>query len=203
MVGYMLARLKFRRAVRAAKKNEDGATAVEFAILSLPFMALLFGIIEISIVFFLGSTLEHATSVATRKVRTGEYQSAGNTDAAALKSAICNEMRGFGNCANLRIDVESHASGKFKNIVLDDSPQECDGMDNNGNFDQDLMDQCEADPPVMPGDQYTPTASGDVVIVRVQYKYKLSVSGKLTRLANASGNYRIINATTAFRNEPF
>jgi len=45
-----------RHALRLAKrfkKNDDGATAVEFAFVALPFFALLFGIMEPTLLWFM------------------------------------------------------------------------------------------------------------------------------------------------------
>jgi len=66
-----------RSALRFAKrfrKNEDGATAIEFAFVALPFFALLFGIMELAIVFFINSALVHSTSEAGRHIRVGNFQ---------------------------------------------------------------------------------------------------------------------------------
>ena len=61
-----------RHALRFAKRftrNEDGATAIEFAIVALPFFALLFGILELAVVFFINSALVQATAEAGRVLR--------------------------------------------------------------------------------------------------------------------------------------
>jgi len=86
------------------KKDEDGATAIEFAFVALPFFALLFGIMELAIVFFINSALVHATSEAGRHVRVGNFQACGGAD--QFKALVCGNMRGLGNCwKNVRIDV--------------------------------------------------------------------------------------------------
>ncbi len=185
---------KQRFAARYAQ-NAKGATALEFAILGIPFMALLFGIIELAVIFFIGSIIEHATAEASRDIRTGEFQSAGNSSA-AFKDAICANMSGVGSCDNLRVDVISAATGKFTDLSLPSSPEECTGS-------QEEIDDCQSAPPVLPADTYTATIGGDVVIVRTQYFHTLAVPSALTKLANSSGNTRVITAVTAFRNEPF
>jgi len=91
-----------RHALRFAKrfkKNEDGATAIEFAIVALPFFTLLFGIMELAIVFFVNSALVHATSEAGRHVRVGNFQACGGAD--QFKALVCENMKGLGsNSAN-------------------------------------------------------------------------------------------------------
>ena len=177
------------------KRDNKGATAVEFAILGLPFAALLFGIIEISLVFILTTNTEHALSEVSRDIRTGEFQ--GNSgDATLLKTNICTAMSGLGNCNKLRVDVVRAATGKFSELSLPDSPPACTGT-------AAAIEACEAAAPAMPADTYTITGSEDVVIVRVQYVHHLTIPSAVTGLSNSSGNTRVITATTAFRNEPF
>jgi len=184
-----------RRLLRAMRQNKDGATAVEFALLGIPFAALLFGIVEISVLFFMSSTVHHAVAEVSREIRTGEFQSTGG-GADEFKAAICSAMSTVGSCDNLRVDVISSATGKFSSLVLPVSPTNCTGS-------SAAIEACEAADPVMPADVYNNTNSGDVVIVRVQYVHHLSVPNELTRLANAAGNTHVITATTAFKNEPF
>lgn len=187
-------RLRNRLLQRVAR-NDEGATAVEFAILGLPFAALLFGIIEISVVFILTTNTEHALSEVSRDIRTGEFQS-GSDNAAQLKSDICAAMSGLGNCNKLRVDVVRAATGKFTELSLPDSPPACTGTPTE-------IQTCEDATPDMPADTYVSTASEDVVIVRVQYVHQLTIPSKITGLSNSTGNTRVITATTAFRNEPF
>jgi len=186
---------KMRKTLARFGKNQDGATAVEFAILGLPFSALLFGIIEVSLLFFLTSTTEHALAEVSREIRTGEFQGSGG-GAAELKTAICANMHGIGNCNNLRVDVISTATGQFSNLVLPVSPPACSGT-------PAQIEACQAATPSMPADNYSVTNSGDVVIVRVQYVHRLEIPSSLTGLANSTGNTHVISATTAFKNEPF
>jgi len=188
-------RLKSKKKLSAFGRAQEGATAVEFAILGLPFAALLFGIIEVSLLFFLTSTTEHALAEVAREIRTGEFQGTGGS-AAELKTAICTNMHGIGNCNNLRVDVISTATGQFSSLVLPVSPPACSGT-------AAEIAACEAATPVMPADNYSVTGSSDVVIVRVQYVHRLEIPSTLTGLANSTGNTHVISAVTAFRNEPF
>ncbi len=176
-------------------QNTEGTMAVEFAILGIPFAALLFGIVEISILFFLTSTTHHAVAEVSRQVRTGEFQSSGG-GSDEFKAAICTAMAGVGDCSNLRVDVVSSGTGQFADLNLPVSPPSCSGS-------PAQIAACQASEPEMPDDVYNDTNGGDVVIVRVQYVHKLSIPNEITRLSNAAGNTHVITATTAFKNEPF
>jgi len=47
-------------------KDETGAGAAEFALVLLPFLALIFGIIEVSLMMYANQTLQYATEAAAR-----------------------------------------------------------------------------------------------------------------------------------------
>lgn len=170
------------------KSDREGATAIEFAILALPFLVLLFSIVELAVVFFIGSTLTHAMNEAARDIRTGEFQQTCG-DADSFKVAVCGNMGSLGNCNNLRVDVVTSPSGKFEPNLLPPAPK-----------DEDPANPGE--PQVLPN-TYVDTNSRDVVLVRAQYYHRLSIPGNWTRLANQPGNRRLISTATAFRNEPF
>lgn len=166
------------------RKERDGATAIEFAILAIPFFSLIFAILELAIVFFISSAMAHALSEAGRQIRVGNFQACGSAD--AFKDLVCDNMASIGSCdTRLRIDVISGAS--FSAITLADPPP------------KDPPD------PSSPSDsQYTNTAANAPVVVRAQYFHKLALPTQLTRLENIPGtNVRRIDSITAFQNEPF
>ena len=183
-----------RRTRHALKKYQDdreGATAVEFAMLIVPFCMLLFAVLELGVIFFLSATLNHAVSEVSREIRTGEFQSNCKTSS-NFKTAICSEMSSGGNCiSKLRVDVKTTSSGNFEPNMLPEIPSP-----------PAPGDDLSAPPPVEP-DDFDTTAARAPVIVRAQYYYKLALPSEFTRLANTRGNTRIIEAITAFRNEPF
>lgn len=170
------------------RKDREGATSVEFAILLVPFCAILFAIVELGIVFFIQATMGHAMQEASRDIRTGQFQSSGGL-AAAFKTEVCNNMAGLGDCGNLRVDVVTSNTGRFEADLLAPTPR-TNPDDPNA-------------PPALPADVYADTGPRAPVIVRIQYYYPLTFPGQYTRLANSSGNVRIIQTVTAFRNEPF
>lgn len=174
-----------RRSLKRYINNRKGATAIEFALLALPFSALLFAIVETAIVFFITSTMTHATSEAARQIRIGAFQSGGGGEA-EFKQLVCNGMSGIGNCqAKLRIDVVSSNDGTFASSTLQATPND----PNNPNI---------------PPNQYVCTDARQVVIVRSQYFHPLTLPNSMTFLSNrADKKTRLIQATTAFRNEPF
>ncbi len=102
---------KFRRLLRRLLKDVRGGEAIEMAIVGAPFIALIFAMLELGLVFMVSTTLENATDEVSRQIRTGQLQTSGGT-AATLKTAICSEMSWLGSsCAtNLNLDVRTFSS---------------------------------------------------------------------------------------------
>jgi Flp pilus assembly protein TadG len=169
--------------VRAAKRfarQQDGSAAIEFGLVALPFIALIFAIIETAIVFFASQTLETAVADSSRLIMTGQAQNKG-FDKDAFKEQVCARIYGLFDCANgLYVDVETFSS--FSNVSLS-SP-----VDRNGNLDTSKF-------------QYQPGNANDIVVVRLVYQWPVYVS--LLGLSDMTGNKRLMIATAAFRNEPF
>src|SRR5437763_16507615 len=103
-------RLMNMRTVRRFARGEEGAAAVEFAMVAAPFLALVFAIMETALVFFASQTLETAVSDSARLIVTGQAQSK-SYDAAAFKTAVCAKINGLFDCAGgLQIDVKTYSS---------------------------------------------------------------------------------------------
>lgn len=176
---------RFRRSVR-------GATAVEFGIIIIPFLTMIFGIIELALIFFVGSVLSNAVSEAGRNIRVGSFQACGG--AAEFKQLVCQNMTNLMNCRkNLRIDVQT--ANSFANIDLPDPGMS--GLDEDD--DGDGENNSEVD-----DGTYQNTAANVPVIVRGTFYYPLTIPGGFTRLESVTGSGRhIISSTTAFMTEPF
>ena len=89
--------------------DERGATAVEFALVAAPFIALLVAIIQTFLVIFAGQLLETVVTQASRQILTGQAQSAGMTQD-QFATLVCNQVRILFNCNNLMIDVETYSA---------------------------------------------------------------------------------------------
>jgi Flp pilus assembly protein TadG len=168
--------------LRAFRKDKDGATAVEFALVSIPFFALIFAIIETALVFFAGQLLESATADASRLLLTGQAQEAKLTQE-TFKTKICERTVGLFDCTSgLKVDVRVLAGGF--------TPPSRPPMDRDGNTDSS-------------GFGYNPGAGGDIVLVRAIYEWPVFVSLMGFNMADLPNGKRLLMATSAFRNEPF
>lgn len=177
---------RFRQRLRAVVArfggDERATTIVEFALLATPFFMLIFGILELGLIFLVSTTLENAVTASGRQIRTGQAQSSGMT-AAQFKTNICNNMTWLGSsCAtNLNVDVRTY--GSFTGVTTPSPVQ-------NGAFNAAAM-------------TFSPGGSSSIVVVRAYYQWNVITPLLNPTLVNLSGNQRLISATIVFRNEPY
>lgn len=162
-------------------EDNRGVTAVEFAFVAGPFFFLIFGLLELSLVFIVSTTLEHGINEASRQIRTGSLQTANGTQQ-QFETAVCDELFGLLDCSqNLHIDVREFDS--FGN-TNDPTP-----IDANGNF--------------VPNFQFQPGTRDSIVVVRAFYEWELATPVLSAPLANLANGNLLLQASIAFRNEPF
>src|SRR5712671_899437 len=170
-----------RNALRRFRRNRRGSAAVEFALVAPVFFALLFAIIETAMIFFAGQVLETVTQDSARMIMTGQAQTAGFSQG-QFKTYVCGKINILFDCDNgIFIDVKSYPA--FSNVSISDP------IDAGKNF-------------VAPNN-YSPGGPGDIVVVRLFYKWPLIVTGLGYNISNLAGSKRLLTATAAFRNEPY
>ena len=178
-------RLRERLAPRLAlfARAKGGAAAVELALVALPFFALLLGVIELSLIFLVSSSLENATALAARTIRTGQLQTGGSATASAFKTTICNNFGWLpSSCnGNLYVDVETFTT--FASVT---APQPV----TNGVFDSSKL-------------SFSPGNPSDIVVVRAYYQWPLIAPLMFQSAQQLSGGKLLITSTQAFRNEPY
>jgi Flp pilus assembly protein TadG len=162
-------------------KNRRGAALVEFAIVAAALFLLIFGIIEICLLFWASYELENGVATAARLVRTGQVQS-GGLDASRIKAQLCSQAVILSNCATtVQLDVET-----FGTLGAMRAPS---AVDNAGKLRSAFT--CD------------PGGPGAYVLVTAFYEWPLVtplVSAVLGNLAD--GNF-LLRAAAAFKNEPF
>ncbi|MGE3991734.1 TadE/TadG family type IV pilus assembly protein [Pseudorhodoplanes sp.] len=171
----------FPRILRCFARRNDGAAAVEFAMVAAPFLALVFAILETAIIFFAGQVLETAAADSARLIMTGQAQKAGISQA-QFKQEVCKRVFGLFDCnSGIKVDVRTYSA--FNSADMSKP------IDGNGN--------------VTFTPSFQPGSPGDIVVVRLLYEWPVWVSLLGLNLADMSGNKRLIMATAAFRNEPY
>jgi Flp pilus assembly protein TadG len=179
--------------LRRFRRSRRASAAVEFALVAPIFFALLFAIIETSIIFFASQVLETVTQDSARVIATGQSQSGLVTGCATsgctqaqFGTYVCSQIPALfnaSNCSGVYIDVESCASSSGFSCVAFNS------QISNGSFTNNM--------------QYNPGGPGDIVVVKLFYLWPLYVTGLGYNIANLSGSQRLLTATAVFKNEPY
>jgi Flp pilus assembly pilin Flp len=173
------------------KRPQGGATAVEFALIATPFLAMMFALIEIMMIFFVQTTLEAAVAEEARRIRTGQVQTASESKA-QFKQAICDRMFGLADC-NTRL---------FVMVQAFDTPPPGGGAQ--------PWDDGSLTPGSNDDEPYDNSTPGQMVVVRSYYVWPLLTPGMDMIQSNSNfasadlgATNRMLVASAAFRNEPF
>ena len=162
-------------------RQTDGATAVEFALVAVPLMFLLIGIIEMSLMFAGMSILHGATSEGARMIRTGQVQTTTGSPEDLFQAAVCAHADTLLSCDRLQYEVVQIPS--FADVGTY-TPQ----INENGDFVPRPFD-----------------AGGvnDTILIRTYYRYPLltPMIGRL--LADGPDNTRIMMSTIVLQSEPY
>lgn len=182
-----------RWSLRRFRNNQDGATAIEFAILAIPFFIIVFAALETFIAFTGDQLLANANDAMARKIRTGQIKT--GSSETAFRQAFCDEISILMTCSateaatpdRLFIDVRSYAN--FSDIPV--AVPRKDGDLNTGAM------------------TFSPGGPGTINIVRSYYRWSITfdlVRPYITNLRPAGSSMPkdyLMVATTAFRNENF
>jgi Flp pilus assembly protein TadG len=178
---------RFSRFASRFARAERGATAVEFGLVSLPILAMIFGLIELALVFMVTTTLDQATQAAARQIRTGAFQTGAAPSKINFKALVCQNMTWLQSrcAADLWLDVRT-----FSNYAsLSTAPPIAPTV-----FNAPTPATC-----------FQPGQPADIVLVRAYFEWDLITPLLNTAFQNmgAGSGKRLISSTTAFRNEPF
>jgi Flp pilus assembly protein TadG len=184
-----------RRITRRLRREDDGVSAIEFAMVGGPFFFLMMVTFEASLAFVTEYSLQSATTTAGRLIRTGQVQENGLSKD-AFKTELCNNLAGYIDCGKVYVNVEVRDS--FSNA----------SNRTNATSDGELSD---------PGDgAFDPGVAEQIVVVEAFYVWELFTPGFMA-LLNLSGNSvetphflanlgddkRLVRGVAVFRNEPF
>lgn len=163
----------------APRHKREGAAAVEFALVGLPFFLMLFSIFEIGMVFLVDTMAETAVVKASRMIRTGEAKTQG-FDAGKFKQAFCSNMGVLQNDCASRTTVDVRVVTSFKDDLNETKT--------NGVPDKTGYDGGDAQ---------------DLILVRIWYRQPMITPLLTQAVSNGGAGNVIISSTTAFRNEPW
>lgn len=160
--------------------DRRGAVAMEFAIVSIPFFLLLFAILEMALMFFVGQVLDTATVSASRLIRTGEAKAQSLTQD-QFKTKICDGMANLVDCSTrLYVDVQSYSSFASYSPT---SP-----LDTSGNITST---------------HYTVGNKNEIIVVRSFYAWPVLFNVLARSMTKLSNGDQLLGAVVAFQTEPF
>jgi Flp pilus assembly protein TadG len=181
--------------VRAFEKftsDDRGATAVEFAMVALPFFTLLAAIIEIAFRIWAAQNLDYALQKSARSLFTGAFQlsTSGQSNPTVildkLKTNLCNtgSLMGVFDCQSVKLDVTLSSSYGNGAPPTPFDPQ-------SGGWSPSA------------GTQYVCPQPGSIVIVSAAVKFPVFFSFlKLSQNTFADGS-QLLQSTAVFRAEPY
>ena len=175
--------------------DRRGSTAMEFAMLAIPFALLVFAILESCISFAGQEVMANATDDVARQLRTGQLQKTNVTEA-SIKQLICNQLQIMvsNNCtdtgpnAPLLVDLREYSSfadaatAGFK--IVDGDIVLTQGT-NSMSF------------------TVSPGLSESINMLRVFYKWPVMTDFLAKSMANLKNGNTLHFASVTWQNEPF
>lgn len=172
----------FSRMLALWPRRTDGAVAIEFALVALPFFAMVIGLLEVSLMYASAVVLEGGTVQAARAIRTGQVQQSANPEE-TFKDLLCARTASVIPCESLRYEV-IHPPGDTFGDLEGVPPQ----YDDDGNLESQGFD-----------------AGGisDVVVIRTSYRYRFITPMMAPLLSAASDHGVTLLSTVTLRSEPY
>jgi Flp pilus assembly protein TadG len=172
------------RALSRFRFAHDGATAVEFALIAPPFLALIVAIFQMTLYLFAQQALQTAAVSAGRLILTGQVQNAALTQSQFKTNDVCPLLAAMFTCSNVYVNVQSYndfssASTASPTLTFNGSG----AVDNTWS--------------------YSLGSPGQVMVLQLIYEWPI-ISGPLGSVVPSLGNgYTEMMAVTAFRVEPY
>lgn len=156
----------------------EGSMVIEFAMLSFPFLFMIYAVLEVGLLFVIDATIENAMAETNRLIRTGQAHASG-LSRDQFKEEVCNRMSVIARDCDDRLSLDVRVIPRFS--------------------DNDL--------PGPSGDTFPEEfqigEAGDIVVIRAWYRQPLITPFVADALASHSNGQAVLQATAAFRNEPF
>jgi Flp pilus assembly protein TadG len=167
------------------RRNAEGATAVEFGLVALPFFALIFAIIETALGLWTSTVLDTAVTDASRRIYTGQFQQANaavnpQDMPAKFREELCKSIVALFTCSSIKTDVR----------VLTSFGASVEPVTKDGAFNPAFG-------------AYQPPGANQIVLVRAALEFPIFLSLLYPNQTNLTNGKRLFVATAAFRTEPF
>jgi Flp pilus assembly protein TadG len=164
--------------------SSGGATAVEFALIAPPFLALLIGILQMTSFLFAQQALQTAAVAAGRLILTGQVQNASLTQSQFTTDDVCPLLPALFTCSNLYVSVQSYSDFGDASTAIPSLTISSSGT-------------------VSGTGSYSLGGPGEVMVLQLVYPWKIITGPLGALLPNFSNGYAEIMGITAFRVEPY
>jgi Flp pilus assembly protein TadG len=196
-------------------RDEDGVTAIEFAMVGVPFFMMLFGIMGVGLYFFSVFNLENSIEQASRALRTGEWDKAHPITAssvdpvksakdqadsqAAFAQAVKDHLAGFFDTDKLRVQVVNVTAGTAPDVgqCLASGPDPADPTKTIA-----LTGDKKAIVPPS-ATKFDTLGATQTMVVTACYQLDVLRSLPFIRLGNMPDGSTLISASVAFKTEPY
>jgi len=164
--------------------------AVEFAIIAIPLLMLMFGVLELALILLVTSTLDNATDFAARNIRTGEFQNANPVTSPAdievtraqFAALVCRNMTWLQGGCDGKLIVEAETFDTFAGAGGSEP----------------------ADPNANPaGPCWSVGNPEDIVLVRTYYEWPIITPLLRPIFQSAGREGRLLSSARIFSNEPY
>ncbi|MBY3442269.1 TadE/TadG family type IV pilus assembly protein [Rhizobium laguerreae] len=200
--GRAFAAFRFLR-FRALARSRDGAAAIEFALLAIPYFLVIFAILETFVAFAAEELVSNAVDTMSRRMRTGQitYNLGRTTDMnqAQFRQAFCDEISILIRCSatevatpsKLYLDVQTFST--FSAIPTTIPKLSTDKY-------------ADINPAAF---KYTPGGAGTINMLRAYYRWEIItdlVRPYITTIRPSGGSMPsqyLIVGTAAFQNEQY
>ncbi len=165
-------------------RDRNGSAAVEFALIAAPLLLLIFGCFELAFVVLITVTLDNATDLAAREIRTG-ITTQMNSDKISFRQKICGKMGWMVDVCNANMMVDVQTFDSFAKVKTNDDDTIKDNKLSSANM------------------TYTIGGGSKIQLVRAYFEWPMFtplLSAGMTTLANKDV---VISSKVVFRNEPF
>ena len=182
--------MTLRRLARRFRRDKTGATAVEFSLIGVPFLATIFAIFELAYVSFESEQLSAGVFAGARAMLTGRAQALNISTASQFVSTyLCAPgsrlVPSNFDCSKLVVDLRPAASFVGNNLS------------------NDLYKATD--------NKYCPGAPGQIVVMRVAYPLRAIFpldlmnpqTGVVSDVPGQSGMFHILVGQAVFQGEPY
>lgn len=165
-------------------RDERGVTVVEFALLAVPFFAVIGAILETAMILLASAVLDAAVHDANRLILTGQAQASG-FDVEDFREAVCDHTFGLLTCSGIHLRVAPISDFTSASAAPP--------------VDINCTETCDWTAPQV----FTPGQRESVMMVQAYYKWPTLLNFANFTFANLGDNTRLLAAVRVFRNEPF